>query len=131
GEMKAFRQGAQEKVRALADEEKKTIANISEENKRLWSGLSESDREQIITNVVNILSTQPVQSRLRVAMYAVAAIPQEYASLNDALRSAIADDRRRNYFKPPGASQAWGLAFNPHDGRAAAMITGSSGCGTR
>jgi WD40 repeat protein len=40
--------------------------------------------------------------------------------LNEALHSAIKGSRQIGYFKPPGAGQLWGLAFDPNNERKAA-----------
>src|SRR5262249_41149451 len=53
------------------------------------------------------------QSRLRVALYAVAGIPEEDDQLKKELRNAIRNFRQKYHFKPPAASQIWALAVNP------------------
>jgi WD40 repeat protein len=91
------------------------------ENERLWTDRRASDRNIIAARVEQRLAALKPESKLRVAIYAVAAIPQEYAELNDALRNAIIDYRKRSYFKLPGASQSWGVAFQPRNVHQAAV----------
>jgi WD domain, G-beta repeat len=98
-----------------------TVSKINTANEKLWANRSDPERRNIVSNVQQSLAGLNSQSKLRVAMYAVAAIPQEYPGLNEALRNAIVDYRLRNYFRPPGASQIWGLAVDPHDIHRAAV----------
>jgi WD40 repeat protein len=91
-----------------------TISEIRRENERVWLSLSEADRSKITDNIVERLRSFPYKSlenKLRVALYAVAAIPEERAILNNSLRGIIEESRQRRYFRVPSASQVWGLAF--------------------
>src|SRR5262249_18304216 len=56
-----------------------------------------------------------LENRLRVALYAVAAIPEERTILTNTLRGIIEESRQRGYFKVPSASQIWGLAFTKRE----------------
>ena len=54
-------------------------------------------------------------------MYAVAAIPESYTRLNTILRDAISGSRQINNLRPPGATQTWGVAFDPRNSHRAAV----------
>lgn len=91
---------------------------INEENGRRWKDdISNSEREEIVENVVRFLSSPPpasdLQTTLRVALYAVAAIPEDNQRLSNVLRTAIERHGQLNFFTPPAALQAWGIAFDP------------------
>ena len=91
-----------------------TISAIRRENERVWLGLSEADRSKVVTNIVEQLRSFPyrtLENKLRVALYAIAAIPEDRAILNNSLRGIIEESRQRGYFRVPSASQLWGLAF--------------------
>ena len=80
----------------------------------MWLGLSEADRSKVATNIVEQLRSFPygtLENKLRVALYAIAAIPEDRAILNNSLRGIIEESRQRGYFRVPSASQLWGLAF--------------------
>ena len=80
----------------------------------MWLGLSEADRSKVATNIVEQLRSFPyrtLENKLRVALYAIAAIPEDRAILNNSLRGIIEESRQRAYFRVPSASQLWGLAF--------------------
>jgi len=108
-----------------------TIAQIRVENERIWSSsLSKGYREKIIANVVeglDSLAYKPLETKLRVALYAVAAIPQENAALNDSLRRIIEENRQRSHFTAPSASQIWGLAFTERTSGQLAAIGDDNG----
>src|SRR5262249_43803880 len=81
---------------ALAIEANKVVSKISAENERIWSeSLSKAYREKIVANIVEGLNSFPyrtLDSKLRVALYAIAAIPEENAALNESLRRIIAEN---------------------------------------
>ena len=91
-----------------------TISAIRRENEHVWLGLSEADRSKVATNIVEQLRSFPyrtLENKLRVALYAIAAIPEDRAILNNSLRGIIEESRQRAYLRVPSASQLWGLAF--------------------
>jgi WD40 repeat protein len=108
-------------VRSLDATQQETIWNINKESERLWNQKSKSEQQNIVAAVERGLKGLNPQSKLRVAIYAVAAIPREYPDLNEALRNAIIDYRLRSYVRPPSASQIWGLAFDPTNAHRAAV----------
>ena len=112
------------------EDEQKAISDINSANEALWKNrTSELERKTIIANIESVLTGGNVvdgkkrnsQSALRLALYAVAAIPQEYANLNELLRNSIVDFRLQRFFKPPGGSQIWGIAVNPQNPHQAAI----------
>ena len=71
-----------------------TISAIRRENEHVWnSGFrSEADRSKVVTNIVEQLRSFPyrtLENKLRVALYAIAAIPEDRAILNNSLRGII------------------------------------------
>src|SRR5262249_26863250 len=91
---------------------------------------SKAFRGRIIDNIVEGLNSFPhksVESKLRVALYAVAAIPEENAALSDSLRRIIEENRQRSYFRAPSASQIWGLAFTKRTSGQLAAIGDENG----
>ena len=69
-----------------------TISAIRRENERVWLGLSEADRSKVVTSIVEHLRSFPyrtLENKLRVALYAIAAIPEDRAILNKSLRGII------------------------------------------
>ena len=52
-------------------------------------------------------------SKLKMLLFATAAIAPSVPELNQALRNALTQLRLRNSYQPPGASQISGVAFNP------------------
>jgi WD domain, G-beta repeat len=113
----------QAQVAALAQVRSNAIRTINQENETLGSTLGESGRQQVVSTITHVLekdaSLNP-ETRLRVALYAVAAIPMDDDNLVKILHDAIAGFRLRGFFKPPGASKIWGLAVNPKDAHQAA-----------
>jgi WD40 repeat protein len=115
----------------LMEQRDDIIGKINKENERRWrDDISASEREDIVTKIVQFLSspnslnslnypdfTNPptfdAQSTLRIALYALAAVPEQNRRLNDALGAAINNYRQLNFFSPPAALQVWGLAFDP------------------
>ena len=90
------------------------ISDIRTENKRLWDLSSKEDHKRIIDNILGRLNSpsfETLDNKLRVALYAISAIPEDDAALNDSLRRIIEENRQRSYFRPPAASQIWGLTF--------------------
>ena len=108
-----------------------TISQIGAENERMWSNdLSKAYREKIIANVVEGLNSFPyktLENKLRVALYAVAAIPEENAALSDLLRKIIEENRQRSYFRASSASQIWGLALTQRTSGQLAAIGDDNG----
>jgi hypothetical protein len=106
------------------------ISQIRAENEGMWLDLSKAYREKIIANIVEGLNSFPyktLENKLRVALYAVAAIPGENAALNDLLRKIIEENRQRSYFRAPSASQMWGLAFTQRTSGQLAAIGDDNG----
>src|SRR5262249_40075250 len=107
------------------------ISQIRAENERIWSSdLSKAYREKIIANVVEGVNSFPyktLENKLRVALYAVAAIPEENAALNDLLRKIIEENRQRSYFRASSASQVWGLALTQRTSGQLAAIGDDNG----
>jgi WD40 repeat protein len=112
-------------IRILSEDLRLAILDSNRENERLWKEeTSELERQRIVKNVESVLVDPKMldpQSRLRVALLAVAAIPQSETTLNKALRNAIVEFKQQNHFEPPGASQIWALAVNPKDQHQAAI----------
>jgi DNA-binding beta-propeller fold protein YncE len=108
-----------------------TISQIRAENEGIWStSLSKEYREKIIANIVEGLNSFPyktLENKLRVALYALAAIPEENATLNDLLRRTIEENRQRSYFRASTASQMWGLAFTQRTSGQLAAIGDDNG----
>jgi WD40 repeat protein len=112
-----------EQVAILEKDRNDTIAKIRDDGTTRWNREAASRRERIIAAALQTMTSDTTlsrQSRLRIALYAVAAIPQTDPRLNDALRNAILDYRLSNWFSPPGSEQVWAVAFHP-DGRRAAL----------
>jgi WD40 repeat protein len=112
-----------EQIEVLEKDQNSTIAKITDDSTRRWNHETAGRRERIIGAALQTMTgdnTLSRQSRLRIALYAVAAIPQIDPRLNDALRNAILDYRLSNWFSPPGSEQVWAVAFHP-DGRHAAV----------
>jgi hypothetical protein len=106
--------------KAFEGDQRKAVSKINAENETLWNRLTIAAKQTIIEAVGHVLNRElNSQSKLRVAMYATAAIPQEDESLNQVLRNAISKYPRLDHFQPPAASQVWAIAFNPHDQQAA------------
>jgi hypothetical protein len=113
-------------ARARAD----TIARIDEENRRLWGQKSDAERERILADVSQMIiggkfrsdnqSEPSTGGKLRMALFAIAAIPENDRGWNDALRKLIADYRGRKT-NAPLVGQIWGLAFNPQNANQAAF----------
>src|SRR5262249_53051610 len=110
GRTQAVIREIQREVTRLQKSQTETLAKLNRYNESLWNDTSEANRSKIVTNVEEALNALDPKSRLRVAIYAVAAIPEEYPTLNKALRAAIANSRQLTFLKPPGATQVWGLA---------------------
>jgi hypothetical protein len=53
------------------------------------------------------------ESKLRITLYSVAAIPQNEKSLNKELQRSIENTRLRSWFIPEGSHEVWAVAFNP------------------
>ena len=111
---KQSRETLLDQVGKLGEDLTETISAIRRENEHVWLGLSEADRSKVVTNIVEQLRSFPyrtLENKLRVALYAIAAIPEDRAILNNSLRGIIEESRQRAYFRVPSASQLWGLAF--------------------
>ena len=106
----------QSKIRGLAANRSQTIAAIQKENTRLWDKVNAAEQKRIIERVrsaVSSIGDHNQQRKLRVALYATAAIPENIKPINDMLGDAIVQFRQQDNFSPPGASQVWALATNP------------------
>jgi len=99
-------------------EDRSHIVKAILQSARLNSQLNEQQRKQLIEKLHNA-SLTPV-SKLRIALYSVAAIPQN-EELNKELRTSIVNARLRSTFEPPGSNQIWAVAFNPVDPKQAAV----------
>lgn len=93
------------------------LSQLNDEIRKRWGALREADRRNIVDTVVQKLDLPALKpkSRLRTALLATAAIPEEYPALNDMLRDAIKGYWRFSFFRPPGAAQAWAVAINPRN----------------
>jgi WD40 repeat protein/energy-coupling factor transporter ATP-binding protein EcfA2 len=115
-------------ITPLIDKRYNTITAINVENRRRWrDDISSSRRDKVVADVVRFFSspnslnypdfsTPPAfsaQGTLRMALYAVAAIPDDDGRLDARLRKTIDDYPQLNFFTPPAASQVWGIAFDP------------------
>ncbi len=121
------------RISRLAEARDDTIKRINQENERHWNDdISSSERDDIVAKIVQFFSslnslnplnslnfpdfTNPpdfnAQSTLRMALYAVAAVPEDNQRLNAALAKAIVDYPQLKFFTPPAASQVWGLTFD-------------------
>jgi WD40 repeat protein len=107
----------------LAKYRAQTIANIGTENVRLWKEKTGSERETILSDVAQMITSSQFRtdnqsetfslgSKLRMVLFAMAAIPQNDLGWNDALRNLIDTYRGRKTY-PPLVGQIWGVAFNP------------------
>ena len=106
----------QSKIGGLAANRSQTIATIQKENTRLWDKVSSAEQKRIVERVRSAISSigeHNQQRKLRVALYATAAIPESIKIINDMLGDAIVQFRQQDNFSPPGASQVWALATNP------------------
>jgi WD40 repeat protein len=99
-------------------EDRSHIVKAILQSARLNSPLNEQHRQWLIEKPHNA-SLTPV-SKLRIALYSVAAIPQN-EELNKELRTSIVNARSRSTFEPPGSGQIWAVAFNPVDPKQAAV----------
>src|SRR5262249_2717928 len=95
----------------------KAVEVIKNEGIALWNQQTKSWRDQIVARIRSVLAQEKslnARSKLRVALYAVAAVPEDYPDLTRSLQEAIANFRLETQFRPPGATQIWGLAVNPN-----------------
>jgi WD domain, G-beta repeat len=101
------------------------LSQINDAVRKRWDRLQEADRRKTVDAVVEALAREypalKPKSRLRTALLATAAIPQEYPALNNMLREAIKGYPRFSFFRPPGASQVWGMAINPKNAHQVAV----------
>jgi WD40 repeat protein len=119
-ERKSF-DAAQELLIHAEAEQQRWLDQLNQYNEHLWKALFESEREKIFASAPRILTSAPdPESRLRLAMYAVAAIPEEREDLNGILRKAISDSPQVA-LKLPGATQTWGVAYDLRDNHRAAV----------
>jgi WD40 repeat protein len=109
-------------IRTLAEHRSSIVKAILHESARLNNQLNEQQRKQLISHVSKNLHDASLtpESQLRIALYSVAAIPQN-EDLNDELRTSIVKARLRSTFEPPGSNQVWAVAFNPVDPKQAAV----------
>jgi hypothetical protein len=92
--------------------------SLKSENERQWRMISRAEKRNIITKIEELFTKDRSNSakKLRVALYAVAAIPETNDRLNAVLRQTISYNYRRvAYFHPPGSQKVWGLAINPRN----------------
>jgi WD40 repeat protein len=110
-------------IATLAEDRDDIVRAISDGSARLYRKLDEQHRRQITLNVLERLRNLSLtpESKLRIALYSVAAIPENEEPLNEELRASIAKFRLRSLFKPPGSHQVWAVAFNPVDQKQAAV----------
>jgi WD40 repeat protein len=123
-DLKEYRDRLLLKKDLIARTREDTIAEIAKGNLRLWSKGSEEQRERIIADVSQMItgnkfrsddqSEPSTGSKLRMALFAIAAIPQNEPSWNDALRKLMIEYRGRRT-NAPLVGQIWGLAFNPQN----------------
>ena len=109
-----FRKAALTDVDALGLSLTDAISKIGEENRRLWDGLDKPNRDEVINNVAARLTSIPYnksEQKLRVALYAIAAIPEENPILMNLLYGIIEKGQQRASVRARAASQIWGLAF--------------------
>jgi WD40 repeat protein len=113
---------AQKDLTAAETDQRKLLSGLEQFNEDLWSATSESDRAKIVANVKGTLaSTADPQSKLRLAMYAVAAMPKNQdEGLIAILRDTVSNSPQVN-LRLPGATQTWGVAFDPRDNHRAAV----------
>jgi WD40 repeat protein len=109
-----------ERIKVLEEDRKKIISEIDKYNKELWNRKSTSEKEQVFANVLSIFTqnkTLTSAGKLRVAIYALSAIPEHEERLNEALRNAIVE---YDHISFKISDQIWGVAFDPaHRYRAA------------
>jgi Tol biopolymer transport system component len=106
-------------IGTLAEDRSHIVKAISEDSARLNSQFDEQQQKRLIEKLHNAFLNP--ESRLRIALYSVAAIPQNEESLNKELRTSIVNARLPSTFKPPGSNQIWAVAFNPLDPKQAAV----------
>jgi DNA-binding beta-propeller fold protein YncE len=104
---------------AILAEDRSDIVKAILKSTRLNSQLNEQQQKQLIEKLHNASLTP--ESKLRIALYLVAAIPENGESLNKELRTSIVNARLPSTFKPPGSNQIWAVAFNPVDPKQAAV----------
>lgn len=123
-QVKSTNETTLQQIAVLTEDRNHAIASIAADNKTRWNKeLDDRQRAQTIEKAVQTATSDKLgaHSRLQIAMFAVAAIPQSDARLNEALRRAILDYRQRNQFSPPGSRQVWAVAFNPRNVHQAAV----------
>jgi WD40 repeat protein len=114
--LKEYRDKLLQKKDSIARTREDTIAEIAMENLRLWRESSEEQRERVVANVSQMITGNETNtgSKLRMALFAMAAIPWNEPSWADALRKLIIEYRGRKT-NAPLVGQTWGLAFNPQN----------------
>jgi WD40 repeat protein len=105
------------KIAQLVGSRERTISEIIEINIDRWKRLDDSDRRLITSGVLKLVSdddqTFSPGSKLKMALYAIAAIAPNDEDLNRALRKRISAYRLQAFYAAPDVSQIWGVAFNP------------------
>ena len=92
----------------------------------LNSKLTEQQRGEITSRLGELQNDSLTpESKLRITLYSVAAIPQNEKSLNKELQRSIASTRLRSVFVPQGSHEVWAVAFNPVHSTQAAVGDGS------
>jgi WD40 repeat protein len=107
-------------LKRLTNSRERTIDQITVENTKRWNQLPQAERERIIAEVLRLApqeSDANAGSKLKMLLFATAAIAPSVPKLNQALGNALTQSRLRNSYEPPGASQIWGVAFNPSASR--------------
>jgi DNA-binding beta-propeller fold protein YncE len=113
------------RIEQLGRARAKAISSIAAENEKRWQEMDTSKQEQIVADVLKAIAPAEEagddragafnrESKLRIALFAVAAVPRDDARLDQALRATISRYGLRERYAPPGASQVWGVAFSPN-----------------
>jgi WD40 repeat protein len=103
----------QARIKDLEEGRGKIISELDKYNKELWNSKSASAKEQVFASVSSTLTqnkTLTSAGKLRVAIYALSAIPENEKRLNEALRNAIVEYVRTSFTVN---GQIWGVAFDP------------------
>jgi WD40 repeat protein len=113
---------AQNSLTIAETNQRKLLSGLEQFNEDLWRATNESDRAKIVANVKSTLtSIADPQSKLRLAMYAVAAMPKNQdEGVTAILRDAVSNSPQVT-LRLPGATQTWGIAFDPRDNHRAAV----------
>jgi WD40 repeat protein len=110
-------------IATLAADRRETVKAILSASRLLYIKPNEQQQRQLVSDALEKLHNESLtpESKLRLALYSVAAIPQNEGSLNEELQRAIAKFRLQSVFVPPGSHQVWAVAFNPVDPKQAVV----------